>query len=52
MTMRYTSVFLQLDCKYCTDKGEQKIRQARNALLRIKHSYTFGSNFLRPLQFH
>jgi hypothetical protein len=28
MTMPYTSVFLQLDCKYCTDEGEQKIRQA------------------------
>jgi hypothetical protein len=27
-TMPYTSVFLQLDCKYCTDEGEQKIRQA------------------------
>lgn len=28
MTMPYTSVFLQLDCKYCTDEGEQKIREA------------------------
>ena len=28
MTMPYTSVFFQLDCKYCTDEGEQKIRQA------------------------
>jgi len=28
MSMPYTSVFLQLDCKYCTDEGEQKIRQA------------------------
>ena len=28
MTMPYISVFLQLDCKYCTDEGEQKIRQA------------------------
>jgi L-fucose mutarotase/ribose pyranase (RbsD/FucU family) len=27
MTMPYTSVFFQLDCKYCTDEGEQKIRQ-------------------------
>lgn len=28
MTMPYTSVFLQLDCKYCTNEGEQKIRQS------------------------
>jgi hypothetical protein len=28
MTMPYTSVFLQLDCKYCTSEGEQAIRQS------------------------
>ena len=28
MTMPYTSVFFQLDCNYCTDEDEQKIRQA------------------------
>lgn len=28
MTMPYTSVFLQLACKYCTSEGEQKIRQS------------------------
>jgi hypothetical protein len=28
MTMPYTSVFLQLDCKYYTSEGEQKIRQS------------------------
>lgn len=28
MTVPYTSVFLQLDCKYLSDTGEQKIRRA------------------------
>lgn len=28
MTVPYTSVFLQLDCKYLSDNGEQKIRHA------------------------
>jgi hypothetical protein len=28
MTMPYTSVFLQLDCKYLDDAGEKKLREA------------------------
>jgi hypothetical protein len=31
MTMPYTSVFLQLDCKYWGQEGEQKLRQAMKA---------------------
>jgi hypothetical protein len=31
MTMPYTSVFLQLDCKYLDDAGEQKLRRAMKA---------------------
>jgi hypothetical protein len=31
MTMPYTSVFLQLDCKYLSAEGEQKLRQAMKA---------------------
>jgi hypothetical protein len=31
MTMPYTSVFLQLDCKYLSADGEQKLRQAMKA---------------------
>lgn len=31
MTVPYTSVFLQLDCKYLSAEGEQKIRRAMKA---------------------
>lgn len=31
MTVPYTSVFLQLDCKYLSEEGEQKIRKAMQA---------------------
>ena len=31
MTTPYTSVFIQLDCKYLNDAGEQKLRQAMKA---------------------
>lgn len=34
MTMPYTSVFLQLDCKYLDDAGEQTLRQAMKASAR------------------
>jgi hypothetical protein len=31
MTMPYTSIFFQLDCRYLDDAGEQKLRQAMKA---------------------
>lgn len=31
MTVPYTSVFLQLDCKYLSEEGERKLRQAMKA---------------------
>jgi hypothetical protein len=34
MTIPYTSVFIQLDCKYLNDAGEQKLRQAMKASAR------------------